>query len=138
MLLDTHTWRWHAAGDVKRIGPRARRQIDRARAQGALVVSVASMFEIAALSAAGRLQLAPSVESWIRQSIEIGRIQVAEITPDIAIEAGSIPTLAVPDPIDRLLVATARTLGVPIATRDATIRAYIESRGLGRVIDIWK
>ena len=96
------------------------------------------MFEIAALSAAGRLHFAPSAESWMRQSIEIGRMQVAEITAAIAIEAGSIPTVSVPDPIDRLLVATARTLGIPIATRDAVIRDYFESHRLGRVLDISK
>ena len=94
------------------------------------------MFELAALSAAGRLELAPSAESWMRQSIDIGRMQVSEITAAIAMEAGSIPTVSVPDPIDRLLVATARTLGIPIATRDAVIRDYFESRRLGRVLDI--
>lgn len=96
------------------------------------------MFEIAALSAAGRVHLTPSAESWMRQSIDIGRIQVAEITSAIAIEAGSIPTGSVPDPVDRLLVATARTLGIPIATRDAVIREYFESHRLGRVLDISK
>ncbi len=138
MLLDTHAWLWHGAGDAKRVGPKALREIERARVKGALVVSVASMFEIAALSAAGRLQLAPSADTWMRQSIDFGRIQVSEITSAIAIEAGSIPTVSVPDPIDRLLVATARTLGIPIATRDAVIREYFESRRLGRVLDISK
>lgn len=138
MLLDTHAWLFAASKDPRRLGARAGRQIERARSKGALVVSVASMFEIAALSAAGRLQLAPSAESWMRQSIDFGRIQVSEITSAIAIEAGSIPTVSVPDPIDRLLVATARTLGIPIATRDAVIREYFESRRLGRVLDISK
>ena len=136
MLLDTHVWRWHAAGNDARIGRRARREIDRSAAAGALVVSVASMFELTALSAAGRLQLVPSAESWIRQSIEFGRMQVAEITAAIAIEAGSIPTSALADPMDRLLVATARAWDVPIVTRDAAIREYVTAQGGLRAIDV--
>lgn len=136
MLLDTHVWRWHAAGNDARIGRRARRAIDRAAAAGALVVSVASMFELAALSAAGRLRLAPSTDAWIRQSLELGRMQVAEITAAVAIEAGSIPPSALADPMDRLLVATARAWGIPIATRDAAIREYLGTQGGVRAIDV--
>jgi PIN domain nuclease of toxin-antitoxin system len=136
MLLDTHVWLWHAGGDAKRIAPRARREIGRAGARGALIVSVASMFEIASLSASGRLRLVPSAEAWIRQSIELGHLQVAEVTASIAIEAGSIPPAALPDPMDRLLVATARAWAVPIATRDAAIRDYVKSQGGPRAIDV--
>jgi PIN domain nuclease of toxin-antitoxin system len=138
MLLDTHVWRWYAAGDAKRIGPRARRDIERARAKGALVVSVASMFELAALSAAGRLRFVPSAESWMRQSIDLGRIQVAEMTSAIAIEAASIPAVVLPDPMDRVLVATARTLGIPFATRDARIIEHLAGVGAGRALDVSK
>ena len=136
MLLDTHTWLWHALGDAKRVGPRARREIDRAVGHGAVVVSVVSMFEVASLAASGRLHLATSPEAWIRQSIDAGRIRIAEITFAIAIEAGSIPKAALPDPMDRLLVATARQLDVPIATRDARILDYSRISGIGRVIDL--
>ena len=136
MLLDTQVWRWYAAGHDARVGHRARRAIERASAAGALVVSVASMFELAALSAAGRLQLMPSTDAWIRQSIELGRMQVAEITAAVAIEAGSIPPSALADPMDRLLVATARAWGIPIATRDAAIRQYVSMQGGVRAIDV--
>lgn len=135
MLLDTHVWRWHAAAVPKRIGSRTRNEIDRAAARGAVVISVASLFEIAALSAAGRLRLAPSAEAWMRQSIEVGRLQVAEITAAIAIEAGSIPAVSLPDPADRLLVATARNLDIPIVTRDARILDYFRTSRIGRAID---
>ena len=135
MLLDTHTWLWHALGDATRVRPRARHEIDRAGARGAIVVSVVSMFEVTALSTAGRLRLVPSAEAWMRQSIDAGRIRIAEVTFTIAIEAGSIPKLALPDPMDRLLVATARSLDVPIVTRDARILDYVRTCRVGRVID---
>jgi PIN domain nuclease of toxin-antitoxin system len=135
VLLDTHVWLWVAAGDEKRIGRSTRRAIERARTKGTLVVSVASMFEIAALSAAGRLRLSTSAESWMRKSIEIGNLQLAEITAAIAVEAGSIPAAALADPVDRLLVTTARALGVSFVTSDAAILAHITSSRVGRAID---
>ncbi len=136
MLLDTHTWLFASVDDPKRLGRRASRLIEQGRSRGTLIVSVASMFEITALVAAGRLHLERSAESWIRQSIEFGRLRVIDITAAIALDAGSIPTTSLPDPVDRLLVATARTFGVQLATRDARILAYIAATGEGRVLDI--
>lgn len=135
MLLDTHTWLWHAMGDAKRIAPRARREVDRATDRGALVVSVVSVFEVTSLAASGRLHLATSPDAWIRQSIDAGRIRIAEMTMAVAIEAGSIPRLMLPDPMDRLLVATARNLDVPLVTRDARILDYIRTSRVGRALD---
>ncbi|MDQ3069954.1 MAG: type II toxin-antitoxin system VapC family toxin [Acidobacteriota bacterium] len=138
MLLDTHAWLFASVDDPKRLGRRAGRLIEQGRSRGTLIVSVVSLFEIAALVTAGRLHLERSAESWIRQSIEFGRLRVIDITAAIAIDAGSIPATSLPDPVDRILVATARTLGVPIATRDARILAYITATGAGRALDISK
>lgn len=135
MLLDTHIWFWHAIGDARRVGPRVRRAIDRAATRGTVVVSTVSMFEIAALVASGRIRLAISAETWIRQTIDTGGLQVAEVTSSIALEAGSIPAAALADPMDRLLVATARTLDIPIVTRDARILDYVRTSRIGNAID---
>ena len=135
MLLDTHTWLWHAVGDTKRMAPRVRREIDRAVSRGAALVSVVSIFELTALVASGRIQLATSAETWIRQTIDTARLQVAELTFAIALEAGSIPAAALSDPMDRLLVATARNLDIPIVTHDARILDYIRTSRIGRAID---
>lgn len=135
MLLDTHAWLWAALYDRRQLGPRTAKQIERAAGAGALVVSVVSMFEVAALAASGRLHLARSPEAWMRQAIEAGRIQIADVTSVIAIEAGSIPGVTLPDPMDRLLVATARSLDVPIVTRDARILDYVRTSRIGRAID---
>lgn len=99
------------------------------------MVSVVSIFEITSLAASGRLQLSSSPEAWMRQAIDAGRIRIAEVTMAIAVEAGSIPKLALPDPMDRLLVATARHLDVPIVTRDARILDHIRTSRIGRVVD---
>ena len=135
MLLDTHTWIWAALHDTKRLGPRTAREIERAASRGVAAVSVVSVFELTTLATGGRVRLATSTETWIRQAMEAGRLQVAELTSAIAIEAGSIPAAALPDPIDRVLLATARNLDIPIVTRDARILDYIRTSRIGRAID---
>ena len=60
-------------------------------------------------------------------------IKEAPITPAIAIDASYLPGDFHADPMDRLLVATARHLGMPIITSDRKIIAYAEA-GFVRVI----
>jgi PIN domain nuclease of toxin-antitoxin system len=51
-------------------------------------------------------------------------VRVAELTPAVAIDAGAIPRTALADPLDRLLVATARQLDATLLTSDLQILAY--------------
>ena len=60
-------------------------------------------------------------------------IREAALTPEIAVDASYLPGDLHGDPADRLLVATARHLGIPLVTRDAKLIAYAE-RGFLRVL----
>ena len=51
-------------------------------------------------------------------------IGAAPFHPDIAIDASWLPGEPHGDPADRLIIATARHLGIPIVTRDRKIAAY--------------
>ncbi len=135
MLLDTHAWIWAASGETAKLGPKTLRAIERAAAGGTLLVTTASVFEITALATAGRLRLNQSAEKWIRDSIARGRLRVIDIDLDIAIDAGAIPSSALADPIDRMLVASARAYSVPLVTRDRQIIDYAGRSGLVRVTD---
>lgn len=123
VLLDTHVWLWSASGDTRRIGGRARRFLSRAGSQNAVYVSPISLFELTALHTLGRLRLTSVPGEWIRDSLNAG-IAIAELTPGIAIDAGHIPRSTLADPIDRILVATARHFGATLLTSDAPILAY--------------
>ncbi len=135
MLLDTHVWVWAADSATGHFGPRTRRLLDREAALGRAHVSTVSLFEVAALHAAGRLRLALPVESWINESLERGALRVAELTRSIALDGGLVPASALADPFDRLLVATARQLGVPFVTRDRRILDYAAANGTPAVVD---
>lgn len=97
-----------------------------ARGEGVLV-SVVSAWEIGLLGAARRkhpVQFLPDAKTWFARLLAQAGIRLAPFTPEIAIELSELPGNFHADPGDRLLVATARALGVPIVTRDRHILAY--------------
>jgi PIN domain nuclease of toxin-antitoxin system len=94
-----------------------------------------SLLEIMARATSGRLRLAKSAESWIRDSFATAGIRLAEVTPAIAIDAGAISRTALADPLDRLLVATARQLDATFLTSDARILDYASTTRNVRVHD---
>jgi PIN domain nuclease of toxin-antitoxin system len=135
LLLDTHAWVWSVAGDTRRVGRRARQLIARAEAQDAIRVSSATVFEVAALHTAGRLRLARSPEQWVRDALGVAGVRLAPLSADIALDAGTIPRTALADPLDRLLVATARQLDATFLTADTRILDFAAATRNVRVYD---
>lgn len=127
VLLDTCAVIWLATGASMADGALA--AITEAATADALYVSPVSAWEIGMLSRpkAGRpeiVQFLPDPKSWFRRFTSAPGIREAGFTPEIAIDASWLPGELHGDPADRLLIATARTLGCPIVTRDHKIIAY--------------
>lgn len=135
MLLDTHVWVAAALDDRRQLGPRVRHLLERAAARGRLHLSTLSIFELTSLHLTGRIRLAMPIETWIRESIERSTLRLSEVTVSIAIDAGSIPGTALSDPFDRLLVASARQLDIPLVTRDRRILDYARITRQVRVVE---
>ncbi len=49
---------------------------------------------------------------------------LATLTPGIGVDAANLPGELHQDPADRLLIATARQVNLPLVTRDTRIIAY--------------
>ncbi len=135
LLLDTHVWLWSVDGDTRRIGRRTRQSLSRGESREAIRISPVSLFELTALHTLGRLRLARPVEQWMQEALGAAGVRIAELSPAIAIDAGQIPRAALADPLDRLLVATARRLDATFLTSDARILEYATSTGNVRVQD---
>lgn len=133
LLLDTHAWVWIVEGDTQRIGRRAQQALTKAETADGIRISPVSIFEVTALCASGRLRLAGPAEGWVRQALSANGVRLAEMTPAVSIDAGGIPRAALADPMDRLLVATARQLGATLLTADTLILAYAQRTGDVRV-----
>lgn len=86
-------------------------------------------WEIAMLQARGRIGLDRPLHTWLAQAFAHPRIACAELSWQIAAEAGALdPERFHGDPADRLIVATALSLRLPLVTKDAKIRGFSEVR----------
>ena len=79
-----------------------------------------TLLELAWLAENGRLRVAGSVESFVRETAS--RVMVEPITPEIAAFAVQLPSSFPKDPADRLIAATAIVEGAPLVTADERIR----------------
>lgn len=116
LLLDTHAFVW-AASQPGRLPEQLRR--DLADSANEVLLSAASVWEIAIKRRLGKIVFAPVTERRL-STLRLGSLPIGL---DHAEEAGELPDLH-RDPFDRMLVAQARVEGLTIATRDPQVRAY--------------
>jgi PIN domain nuclease of toxin-antitoxin system len=115
ILLDTHVLVWMVS-DSKRLSRGAHRAISRALNGDGLAVSVITVWELALLTARGRIQAYGTIDASVRLFLE--GVTVKPITPEIAALATQFPESYSHDPGDRLIGATARVEGLALVTRD--------------------
>ena len=135
VLLDTCAVIWLANGeltdDVVEI-------LTKAALSDGVFVSAISAWEIGLLSRpkANRspaLNFLPDPKAWFTQFMTGPGIREAPFNGDIAVDASWLPGEFHGDPSDRLIVATARHMRIPVVTRDTKIIAYA---GAGHVAAI--
>jgi PIN domain nuclease of toxin-antitoxin system len=66
----------------------------------------------------------PDPKTWFSRFMAGPGIKLAAFTPDIAIDASWLPGELHGDPGDRMIIATARHLRIPVVTRDRKMIAY--------------
>jgi len=135
LLLDTHVWLWYAEGVADRLRPSSVRRLEEARLGDGLVVSAISVWEIGMHAARGRIQLAVPLRDWVERALAAPGIRLAPLDAAVAAESTLLPGEPRGDPADRFLIATARTQGVALATRDEGILAYAK-QGFVRAVRI--
>ncbi len=119
-LLDTHVLLWWFESP-KRLSAGQRRALARTGDQRSVGVSDVTLWEVALLLERGRIQLALPLDEWLSRATASPRVERVGISPAIAREMVALGTTRDWDPADRILVATARVLGVPLATSDSRI-----------------
>lgn len=124
VLLDTHVIVWLA--EKMEIRPEARGAIDRALTENAAFISVISAWEIAQLSARGRISMQPSAGRWIERFLAVTGCSPLPLTLESAIAAARLPPIH-RDPADRFLIATAVLHDLTLVTRDSKILDYAKT-----------
>ncbi|HEX2478173.1 MAG TPA: type II toxin-antitoxin system VapC family toxin [Geminicoccaceae bacterium] len=89
-------------------------------------VSPVSAWEVGLLARRGQraLSFQPSAQAWFDDLLALPGVRLIALTHRAAIAASSLPGHFHRDPADRLLIATARELKVPLVTRDRRILDY--------------
>lgn len=116
LLVDAHALLWWL-GDDPALNQPARSAI--ADPANEVLVSAATIWELAIKRAVGKLELADELPDVVQQA-GFGGVPV---TMDDAWAAAALPPHH-RDPFDRMLVAQASRLDAVIVTRDAAISAY--------------
>lgn len=122
-LLDTHAWLWFLPAPDK-VPPPTLRFLEEERRKSCLLVSAMSCWELALLTAKGKVRLSLDVLEWISRALSAPGFREVPISYRAALEAVRLPGILHRDPVDRILVATARELGVSLLTRDQRILDY--------------
>ena len=107
-----------------RVTSRARRTIRASLADGPAGASAISAFEIGTAVRRGRLDLGMAAERWLADAALLPDLRFYDVTPEIARVAGSFDASMPSDPGDRLIAATALSLGIPLVTADDKLRRY--------------
>ena len=128
-VTDTHALIFHASGGG-RLGPKASAFFDRCERRDALVyVPGAVIWECSLLARVARIYLRRTVRAFFGDLFSNPAYQPLDITPEQIYLADELRFNR--DPFDALICAAARTIDLPLITRDGEIR------GSGAVKVIW-
>ena len=122
VLLDTCTVLWLANGDP--LHKAALDAIRAAQADEAILVSPITAWEIGTKVAKGGLALNDEPEAWFERFLALPGIRLAELSPWVLTASTRLPGAPPRDPADRIILATAMALDVPVVTRDGRILPY--------------
>jgi PIN domain nuclease of toxin-antitoxin system len=120
ILLDTHAFLWFITGDAN-LSDKARTSIEDDSNQ--MIISMASMWEMAIKISIGRLKVSEPFELLIPSQIQINGFELLPIQLEHVYKVSSLP-FHHRDPFDRLLVSQCMVEKCPIISRDSAFDRY--------------
>jgi PIN domain nuclease of toxin-antitoxin system len=123
IVLDTHVWLWWIS-NPELLSAAARKTLDHAMADGEICISSISAWEVAILVNKGRLDFTMPVADWIARSEALRFLRFVPVDNRIALKSANLPGQLHDDPADRIIIATAISLGGTLITKDEKIRKY--------------
>lgn len=128
LLLDTCAMIFIANGET--IDGEAERSVSDAAFGGRLHVSPMSAWEIGTGVANGRLTIPLNPLEFFNRFLARMDARLCALSPEILVESSNLPGLLHKDPMDRILMASARSLDMVLVTRDHAILEYGRSGNL--------
>jgi len=126
LLLDTCAVIW-LSQDAP-IAETAAEAILATRSGGAdIFVSVMTAWELGMLMSKGRVASTKHPLRWFEEFVDAAGVTVLDVSPAVLVAGSYLPTPVHNDPMDRIMIATAREHDLVILTRDRAILAYGEA-----------
>ncbi len=129
VLLDTHIWIWWLTGQ-DRLSSSQRIGLDSLALREVPRISAISLWEAQMLHARGRLVLRVPFETWVLEASASRIVEVLPLDVSVILALDRLPASFAGDPADRIIVATARSSGLELATQDERIRR-------SRLVGVW-
>jgi PIN domain nuclease of toxin-antitoxin system len=123
LLLDTHAFLWFI-DDSPRLSTRAKTLLE---SDAELLLSAASLWEIAIKVSLGKLTLAQSFDTFLPEQLTKNAVEVLPISLAHLAAVAALP-FRHRDPFDRLLIAQASVERAPVVSADAAFDAYAVQR----------
>jgi len=120
VLLDTHAFLWAITADA-RLSPLAQRVF--LGGANELLLSAASLWEIAIKVRIGKLPLPLPADRYLREQLSLNAIQVLPVEAVHVLRLFELPDIH-RDPFDRMLVAQCQVENTPLLSGDAQLRQY--------------
>ena len=123
IVLDTHAWIWFIS-NPDLLSKRAKKAVNAAVEYKSILISSISAWELALLVIKKRIKLTLDLTDWIAKSESLPFIQFMPVTNSIAVKSVNLPLPLHPDPVDRIIIATALSVGAPLVTKDKKLLGY--------------
>jgi PIN domain nuclease of toxin-antitoxin system len=133
IMIDTHILHWFVS-ESSALNVRFQKKIEEISENGRIFISAISIWEIALLVRKRRMALSSPMEKWVNLAMSFQNFKMIDLDSQIAIESNNLPGFFHEDPADRIIVATARTLDIPLITADQKILDYAK-QGFVKVIE---
>lgn len=128
IVLDTHVLIWWVNGDDHLSKPARKAIEDTLAADGQVLVSAITAWEIAMLVERERIALAMDLDEWLATVASLEGVELIPVTPQVAIQSATLPGEFHKDPADRIIVALARERNAVLVTADDKIQRYAHVR----------
>ena len=120
-VTDTHPFIHHVTGRRKRLGRRALGIFDSVkRGRETLIVPFTVLEEVMHLSEIGRIRLPLPFRDFVISIQQAENFELGVNDTTLLLEAATFTSIR--DPYDRLIIAQARVVGLPLITGDTRIR----------------
>jgi PIN domain nuclease of toxin-antitoxin system len=130
VILDTHIWVWWLLPGSP-LPDRERMALDRIATDKGILLPAICLWEAQMLHRKKRIELPVPFPTWLRRATAADMLSVLPLNADTVIAVDDLPAGFHGDPADRMIVATARSYDLSLATHDHAIKK-------SRIVKIWK